>query len=71
MPYESYDAWKLASPPDPPEETPLEAMDRCVHRDACQMVWERFVDASEYFGKDDEMARALGCGEGCGCWEEA
>lgn len=55
-------------PLDEPERTPLEWMDECDHRGACERCYRELVDGREFFGWEDEMARRLGCAD-CECWE--
>ena len=71
MPYESYDAWKLASPPDPPEETHEECWARCAYREPCQMVWDTAARAFGAYGAVGELPERMQCGERCGFFEEA
>lgn len=54
------------------DPTPAEWMERCCHADACRMQLERLegpVARDEGFGWVDDLARLLGCGEGCECAE--
>lgn len=55
-------------PLDEPERTPLEWMDECDHRGACERCYRELVEGREFFGWMDEMARRLGCAD-CECWE--
>lgn len=59
-------------PPCDPPILPADVMEECPHRFACRMQLERFggdvVDEGR-FGWMDDLARLLGCGEGCECVE--
>lgn len=46
-----------------------EWMEGCTHRDACQRIYQTFVDPTEHFGWMDDMARILRCHD-CECWED-
>ena len=56
-------------PPGEPERTPFEWMEGCAHRDACQRIYELFIDPTAHFGWMDDMARILRCHD-CECWED-
>lgn len=66
--YSGYDDPRL-QPPDEPEMQPADWMGDCTHAAACRMQWERrFGELMDGF-TDDMLARDLGCGEACECWE--
>lgn len=54
------------------EWTPLDCYDACCHAPVCRMRHERHGGAT--YGRDahdrDVLARLLGCGEDCECFEE-
>lgn len=66
--YATYQDPRLA-PPEEHEPTPIEWMEGCAHSAACERLWRRLVDARDYMGWADDMARSLGCGEGCEAME--
>lgn len=59
---------RLQPPAEPPEK-PVDVMDGCAHAAACQRVWTEHVDAREFAGWEEEMARLLCC-DTCELWEE-
>ena len=52
---------RYEQPMDEPERTPFEWMDMCKHCDACQRIYELFIDSCDHVGWRDDMARILGC----------
>lgn len=60
--------------PDPePDMGPGDCYEECKHAEACRMQWERAHGEwdDEQFASIDRLAEALGCGEGCECWEDS
>ena len=60
---------RYAEYPAEMDPTPLDCMERCVHKGACTRAYEMLMGKTDYYGWTEKMARLLGCGEDCECAE--